>query len=323
MKSSTFVFWGVFAAAVLASFLLPKWLIFILALALSRGLAALSVVVLIHLGLVSFGQALFFALSAYVVGTLMKYLGWNEIVSSMLAGITMSFVLAVFLGPLLARYRAIFFAMLTMAFSMVLYGLLVKAYDITSGTDGLPILKPTFLGFQIPSEYQNQILFLVTLSIVFGLGYVIQRYFNSPIGKLSLAIKSNEIRVEYLGLSPNKVVYTAYIISAVLAGAGGVLTAFITGHIEPNMAYWSTSGEFVIVAVLGGSGSVIAPISGAILFEFLRTYAYKYAPYTWQIFLGGILLIIILLQPNGLWDAVERFIKGRVDKWKPSSKPLD
>lgn len=317
MKSSTFLFWGMFVAAILAGFLLPKWLIFILALALSRGLAALSVVVLMHLGLVSFGQALFFALSTYVVGLLMKYFGWNEMVSSMLVGVTVSLVLAIFLGLLLARYRAIFFAMLTMAFSMVLYGFLVKAYDITSGTDGLPILKPTFLGFQIPSEYQTQVLFWLALSVVWGLGYIIHHYFNSPLGKLALAIKRNEIRVEYLGLSPNRVVYIAYIISAVLAGTSGVLTAFITGHIEPNMAYWSTSGEFVIVAVLGGSGSVIAPISGAILFEFLRTYAYKYAPYTWQIFLGGLLLVIILLQPSGLWSTVEQFTQGLMKRWKP------
>jgi ABC-type branched-subunit amino acid transport system permease subunit len=101
------------------------------------------------------------------------------------------------------------------------------------------------------------------------------------------------------------VIYSTYVLSGALGGLAGVLVAFTVGHIVPEYAFWLQSGEFVFIALLGGYGSVPGPLIGAIAFEFIRTYANKYAPYAWQMTLGIIMLLIILLQPGGLWAMYE------------------
>ena len=91
-----------------------------------------------------------------------------------------------------------------------------------------------------------------------------------------------------------------------LGSLGGALTAIAVGHVAPDLAYWTASGEFVFVALLGGSGSVFAPFIGATVFELVRNYAVKVSPYTWQLLLGTVLLVIILFAPGGLWSMLER-----------------
>jgi ABC-type branched-subunit amino acid transport system permease subunit len=119
------------------------------------------------------------------------------------------------------------------------------------------------------------------------------------------ALADNEIRIEYSGGSVQHVIYSTYVLSGALGGLAGVLVAFTVGHIVPEYAFWLQSGEFVFIALLGGYGSVPGPLIGAIAFEFIRTYANKYAPYAWQMTLGIIMLLIILLQPGGLWAMYE------------------
>ena len=96
-----------------------------------------------------------------------------------------------------------------------------------------------------------------------------------------------------------------------LGGVGGALTAISVGHNAPDLAYWTASGEFVFVALLGGSGSVFAPFIGATVFELVRNYAFKVSPYTWQLLLGTVLLVIILFAPGGIWSLLERFAARR------------
>ena len=95
-------------------------------------------------------------------------------------------------------------------------------------------------------------------------------------------------------------------LAAVLAGAGGALTALAVGHVDPEAAYWTTSGEFVFVAIISGTGSVAAPFLGAVLLELLRKFAYAYAPNTWQLVVGGVMLAVILFLPEGLWSLFRR-----------------
>jgi branched-chain amino acid transport system permease protein len=98
------------------------------------------------------------------------------------------------------------------------------------------------------------------------------------------------------------------VLSGALGGLSGVLAAFTVGHIVPEYSFWIQSGEFVFIALLGGYGSVPGPLIGAIAFEFIRTYANKFAPYAWQMTLGIIMLLIILLQPGGIWGMYESLI---------------
>ena len=115
-------------------------------------------------------------------------------------------------------------------------------------------------------------------------------------------MRDNELRVEYMGASVRNVVHLNLVLAAALAGMGGALTALAVGHIDPEMAYWTTSGEFVFVAILSGTGSVAAPFAGAILLELLRSFAYEHAPNTWQLVVGGAMLAVILFLPEGLWS---------------------
>jgi ABC-type branched-subunit amino acid transport system permease subunit len=135
---------------------------------------------------------------------------------------------------------------------------------------------------------------------------LVQIYLQSTIGQLAGPIRDNEIRVEYLGASPRAVIHLKVVIAGALAGAGGVLTALAVGHIDPEMAYWTTSGGFVFVTILAGTGSVIAPFLGSLLFETVRSFAMVYTPETWQLMLGSALLLTILFFPGGLWSLFER-----------------
>ena len=113
-------------------------------------------------------------------------------------------------------------------------------------------------------------------------------------------MRDNEIRVEYLGISVNRLIHLKLVISGVLAGVGGALAALAVSHVDPNMAYWTTSGGFVFVTVLAGTASVAAAFVGSFLFELVRTIAFDLLPGTWQIILGSALLLTILFLPEGL-----------------------
>lgn len=298
---------------------LPEWIVFLLTLALAKGLVVLSVVLLMHAGLVSFGQGLFFAAGAYAVGFAMKAWGVREALAAAGLGVAAGMAVAALAGLLVARYREIFFAMLSLAFSMILYGVLVKAYWISGGTDGLRIASPTILGFAPPEERLRLALYAFTLLCAAVMVYLIYRYLDSPVGYTVRAIRDNEVRVEYLGISVWRTIYLTYLLAGALGGLGGVLVALNVGHIDPNLAYWTTSGEFVFVALLGGTASVFAPLGGAIIYELIRTYAAKYSPYTWQMILGVIMLAIILFMPGGLWTIYEASA-WRIREWRLSLK---
>lgn len=288
---------------------LPGWLVFLLTLALAKGLVVLAIVILMRAGLVSFGHGLFYGGAAYGVGFAMKHWGIREATVLIALGVGAAVSLGLLTGLLAARYRAIFFAMLTLAFSMVLYGVLVKAYALTGGTDGLRILVPTILGFQPPLEQARLAIYYVALTAVAAVTALMLRYASAPLGYLAQAIRDNEVRVEYLGASVSRAILRTYVLSAGLGGLGGVLVALSVGHVEPHMAYWTTSGEFVFIALLGGAEGVFAPLASAIVYELIKSYAFKYAPYAWQMMMGVAMLAIILFLPGGLVAPLERMVR--------------
>ncbi len=297
---------GALAAMALLGWLVPEWAAFLLTLALAKGLVVLGLLILWRTGLVSFGQALFFGFGGYAVGLLGGYAGLSDMVLLTALATVGAGLLAALVGLLLARYRDIFFAMLSMAFSMILYGILVKT-ELLGSTDGFNVVQPTFLGYAPQGDTLRVMIYLWTVLLCVGAAYGVQRYLESTMGQLAPAIRDNELRVEYLGVSVVRIIYVKVIIAGALAGAGGAITAFAVGHIDPDaMTYWTVSGEFVFVTILSGTGSIAAPFLGSILFELIRTYATQYSPYTWQMVLGSSLLLIILFLPNGLWSLFDR-----------------
>ena len=307
------------AALAAAPAVLPGWAMFLLTLALAKSVVVLAIALLLRGGLVSFGHGVFFAAGAYTVGLSMKWLGLREAVALVLLGVLVSAAAAALIGLFIARYRGIFFAMLNMAISMVAYALLLKLYSLTGGTDGIGIRTPTILGLTPGRESLRLVLYYCTLVLTLPAFYVVHRFWVSPLGFMLRAVRDNEVRVEYMGTSVPRVIYAAYVLSGGLTGLAGILTGFSVGHIVPELAYWTTSGEFVFVAVLGGPASILGPLVGSVAFEFLKSYASKYAAFTWQMALGITMLLIILLMPEGLWSifgALER----RVQQWRWSSK---
>jgi len=297
---------GAVLAVVLAGgAFIPQWAMFIVTIAFAQGLVALGLMLLLRAGLVSFGQALYYCLGAYAAGALGRFLGIADIFVQMLAGAAAAGIVAFVLGFLLAKYRGIFFGLLSLALSMILYGLLVKNEALGS-TDGFNILPSTLFGIRPGPQWVRYTVMASAAVVSFGLALIVHRYLRTPLGRLAPAIKDNEIRVEYMGASARYAVHVKYVIAAVLAGVGGALAATTVGHIDPEMAFWTTSGEFIFITILAGTGNVIAPFAGALIYGAIRTTAYDLSPNTWQLSLGTALLLIIVFLPEGLWSLFKR-----------------
>ena len=283
----------------------PQWTLFLLTIALAKGLVVLGLMLLLRCGLVSFGQALYYCIGAYAAGMLGRYLGMTDLIALMLAGMAASALAAWVLGFLLARYRGIFFGLLSLALSMILYGLLLKTEALGS-SDGFHVLPSTLFGVRPADAWVRYAVLAVAAVAAFVAALVVHRYLATPLGRLAPAIKDNEIRVEYMGASARYAIHVKYVIAAALAGLGGALAATTVGHIDPEMAYWTTSGEFIFITILAGTGSVVAPFLGAVIFGIIHTVAFGLSPNTWQMVLGASLLVVIVFLPNGLWSVFRR-----------------
>jgi len=284
---------------------LPQWFLFILTLSFATGMVALGLMLLLRAGLVSFGQALYYCAGAYAAGALGRYLKVGDILAQMALGGAAAAALAFILGFLLARYRGIFFGLLSLALSMILYGLLVKSEALGS-TDGFNILPSTLFGIRPAATWVRYIVAVTGGAVALGSALLVHRYLRTPLGRLAPAIKDNEIRVEYMGASARQAIHVMYVIAAALAGVGGGLAATTVGHIDPDMAYWTTSGEFIFITILAGTGSVVAPFIGAFIFGAIHSAAYDLSPNTWQLSLGTALLLLIVFLPEGLWSLFTR-----------------
>lgn len=305
LLSTTPVLLMVAAVLVATAWVIPAWLAFLLTLALAKALVVLGVVIQMRAGLVSFGQALFYCIGGYGVGLAAQYLGVGDAFALLALGTLAAILLALICGWLLTRYREIFYAMLTMALSMILYGVLVKSSALGS-TDGFNVSPASFLGWVPEGQARKRTLYLMTVGFATLVAIAFQRFMVSGLGRVTEAVRENEIRVEYLGLSPQRMLFVNYVLAAGVSALGGGLTALASGHIDPDMAFWTTSGEFVFIAILGGIGHVAAPFIGAIVFSVIRTFAIQEAPNTWQMTLGIVLLALVLFLPKGLWSLVER-----------------
>ncbi len=284
---------------VVAGAFMPKWLTFLITMAASHGLVSLGIVLLMRGGVVSFGQGLVFAVGAYAAALSYNKLGFTDAVGLALLGGTAATVVAAPFAPLLSRYRGIFFAMLTLALSMVAYGVLVKT-EALGGSDGFNMGRATLFGQKLPDARVGYVLYSVTIVIAAALALLARVYFDSTRGLVTLAVRENELRVEYLGGSVRRAMAINFVLAAFAGGAGGALTVMSLGHIDPNFSYWTTSGEFVFVAILAGWQSVLAVFVASTVLEIVRSFSSLYFPNTWQLALGLFLLFVIRFLPRGI-----------------------
>ena len=288
----------------------PTWLVSLATVAFANALVVLGLIILWRAGLVPFGQALFYAVGAYTVALITRYTGMRDALALVVASAMLSCLAAFLAGFLLARYREIFFSMLSLAMSMILYSVLVKTETLGS-TDGFSVEPPTYFGYAPQGHMRLLTLLWLALAFCAASALLISLYFRSIAGSLAVPIRDSEIRLEFLGVSVNRLIHLNLVIAGTLAGIGGALAALSIEHVDPNMSYWTTSGGFVFVTILAGAGSVAATFVGSFAFELLKSIAYDILPGTWQIFLGTVLLITILFLPEGIGSLFGRLLKRK------------
>jgi ABC-type branched-subunit amino acid transport system permease subunit len=291
---------AVIAGVTLFGRVLPTWTLSLATIAASNALIALGIVVLARTGNVSFGQGLFFAAGGYGVALIANAWGLTDAVAQVIVGAACGGLLGLVIGPLIARYSGIFFGMLTLALSMVFYGALVKSAAL-GGSDGFNVGRPSLFGMSFTDPREADFMLYAVSVIVTGLAGIGATFlFRSEFGLASLAVRENNLRVEYLGLSANRIISINFLIAAIFAGASGAFALMAQRHIDPQFAYWTTSGEFVFVAVLAGNQSVAAVFVASMALELVRSFSNLYLPNTWQLVLGVFLLGVTLFLPRGI-----------------------
>lgn len=298
----------VLAAIVVALGMGFPWLKTPLLLALANGMAVAGVIVLIRAGQVSFGHAMFACMAGY--GLAFAARAWHLDALLLIAlGTIFAAAASALLGLFIVRYRGIFFGMLNLALSMVLFSVLGKFGAVTGGTDGLRFDRPTFGWVALEREGFETALLLLALALALAVGAFVQRYFASVSGQALAAIKTNETRLEYLGISAKRVFWGGYVLAGTLCGLGGSVFALTQGLVTPEMGYWVRSGEIVFIAILGGSGHALGAFIGAFVYEFMKMYVAAWLTGTWQLVLGAVLIAIVFAAPAGIFGLLSRRLK--------------
>jgi branched-chain amino acid transport system permease protein len=290
------------------------WLVLVIALALvplagnyATGLAAevlvfaifaMSLDLLIgYTGLMSFGHAAFFGVSAYTVvilGVQLGLSGWIGI----FAGVLVSAVVAAIIGFFSIRVSGIPFLMLTMAFAQLLMSISIKWRSVTGGTDGLS-------GFQRPSLFGLSLNDRATQFYVVAAGFVLvlwflRRLISSPLGSIFIGIRENEQRMRAAGYPVQRFKLLSFTIAGTLAGVGGALYALLNAFVSSDILHWSLSGDAIIMVILGGSGTIIGPAIGAGVFLLLKNVLSSHTEY-WLLWVGIIFILCVMFLPQGVW----------------------
>ena len=299
-------------ALILVPSLVGTYQLQLLTYGLISAIAALGFNLLLgYTGLLSFGHSAYFGFGAYTVAFVVQYLGPRSMELYILIGIPSVAMMSALLGYICVRHTRIFFGILTLALSQVLYSLALKLYWETGGSDGLRVPRPALLlgllsfsgprGFQqfIPSYYYYVLAVFVMCVIIM---WVIV---HSPFGKTLQAIRDNEVRARFLGIRIRRFRWIAFLVSGTFTGLAGILWVPLNGLTTPDVLYWTFSGEIVFMALLGGFRNFTGPIVGGIVFTYLKTYAVATTEY-WQLLLGVVLVTLVLVLPTGIVGAISK-----------------
>ncbi|HKA81176.1 MAG TPA: branched-chain amino acid ABC transporter permease [Xanthobacteraceae bacterium] len=262
-----------------------------------------------YTGLLSFGHSAFFGIGAYSVAFLLRDAGIHSMELYILIGLPISALASALFGYICVRHTRIFFGILTLALSQVVYSLALKLFWITGGTDGLRVPRPTLLAgtlsFTGAGAFQRFIdAYYYYVLVVFAICVVVMWVIvHSPFGKALQAIRDNETRAAFLGLRIRRFRWMSFLISGTFTGLAGILWAPLNGLTTPDVLYWTFSGEIVFTALLGGFRNFTGPIVGGIVFTYLKTYAVATTEY-WQLLLGVVLVLLVMLLPTGIVGAI-------------------
>ena len=272
------------------------------------GLAAMSVNFLLGFtGVLSFGHAAYFGLGAYGAGFALKYLAPSTPLS-LLCGTLLGGIAGALLGALIARRRGVYFAMVTIAFGQVFYYIAFQWSSVTGGDDGLRGFsrQPLHLGFATIDLLSNANAFyyfvLLCLGIAVGLmGFILR----SPFGRTMIAIRENERRARFLGIPVDRHIWIAFSLSCFFMAFAGALYALVNNFADPRGLHYSQSGDFVMMAVMGGMRSFWGPLLGAAVFVIVQDYLSSITV-NWMSFVGLLFIVIVLFFPRGLLGVLRR-----------------
>ncbi|MDB5797018.1 MAG: leucine/isoleucine/valine transporter permease subunit [Paucimonas sp.] len=300
----------VLLALVAAPFVLSPFYVVLMLPALAYGVILLGFNLLFgYTGLMSFGHALYVALGAYTVAYMTGRYGFKSMELCLLGAVLVALVVGIPVGMLCVRYVKIFFGMLTLAFGMLFHSFLFKFYDLTGGDSGIPIQRPHLVGQELSSFDKTQYLtgpfYFYSLVILLVLGFVMWRIVHSPFGLHLRAIRDNPRKAEYVGARVYAFRLLSYVISAVYGAVGGALLAIPVGLADPELAYWTHSGNLVFMTILGGFGNFFGPILGAFVFIGLQNEMMSITQY-WRFAMGVILIVIVIALPQGLMGLLQK-----------------
>ena len=258
-------------------------------------------------GVLSFGHAAYFGLGAYGVAMTIKYLTPSTPLA-ILIGIAVGTAAAAVIGPLIARLRGVYFAMCTIAFGQVFYFIAFQWSSVTGGDDGLTAWHRMPLNFGIAEldiYGNNKALYYMVLAVFAAAVGVMAFLLRSPFGRTLLAIRENERRARFLGIPVDRHIWLSWVISCCFVSVAGALYALLNDFVDPRALRWDQSGNFVIMAVLGGMRSFWGPLIGASIFIVLQDYISSRTE-NWMSFVGLFFVLVVLFFPRGVLGLIGR-----------------
>jgi branched-chain amino acid transport system permease protein len=255
-------------------------------------------------GYLSFGHAAFFGSAAYVAGLSLKVVSSDIIPAMLITGAAIA-VLALVLGYLTLKRSGIYFSILTLAFAEMIHAL-VKSSALqpwTGGDNGLTdIPNRTLLGMRLGDDQ----VFLLAAAVLIA-GFAAARQIKrSPFGLMLRAIKENPVRLEYTGIHVWRYKMAAFVISAMYAGMAGFMIVILEGYVASEYLLWTTSGEVVIMSVIGGVGTLIGPMLGAFFLLYFENVVQAEIGEQWLLVLGAVFVFMVVFIPGGFADMARR-----------------
>ena len=253
--------------------------------------------------MLSFGHAAYFGASAYVTGWLTTVHGWGT-VEAILGGAAVSMLLGVVIGAIAVRRQGIYFAMITLALAQVVYFICLQA-QFTGGENGLQsIPRGNLLG--LIGLGDDRIMYYFVLAVFVGVFIFIRRIVHSPFGQVLKAIRANEPRAISLGYKVDRYKLTAFVLSASLAGLAGSLKALVLGFATLSDVSQTTSGEVILMTLLGGSGTFLGPVIGANVVVTLQEYLSDIVGAWVSVIIGAIFVVCVMIFRRGFVGEIER-----------------
>jgi len=253
--------------------------------------------------MLSFGHAAYFGASAYVTGWLTTVHGWGT-VEGILGGVAVSMLLGLVIGAIAVRRQGIYFAMITLALAQVVYFICLQA-QFTGGENGLQgIPRGSLLG--LIGLGNDQIMYYFVLAVFVGVFIFIRRIVHSPFGQVLKAIRANEPRAISLGYKVDRYKLTAFVLSASLAGLAGSLKALVLGFATLSDVSQTTSGEVILMTLLGGSGTFLGPVIGANVVVTLQEYLSDIVGAWVSVIIGAIFVVCVMIFRRGFVGEIER-----------------